>query len=252
MIKTTDVQPTALDVKVPIGEIVVTVQEGLKYGSVVLEPIQHDDEDAAWMIENAKIVTAGSKLVVDIPAKSYEGVVVHGGRSSVVIGRGNIVIGNNIRMQGNYVSGGGAIHIGSSGVRAKIAIPSGVSAKLRGEDTDVRVVGMLAALDVRTTNGNIGSGQHQEEVEVESTNGSIYLESVGRAEVHSTNGSITVQRVLGKTKLRATNGSIDAVTQTDKFTARTTNGSCRVIADGVQLDDDAVSTTNGRRSLIRR
>lgn len=251
MIKTTDTQPTSLEVKVPVGEVVVTVQEGLRYGSVVLEPIRDGDEDAAWMIEHAKIVTAGSKLVVDVPRMGHSGVVIQGGGSSVVIGSGNIVIGNRITMRGNYVSGG-AIQIGSSGVRAKIGIPSGVSAKLRGQDTDIQVIGMLAALDVRTTNGNIGSGQHQEEVEAESTNGSIYLESVGRAEVNSTNGSITIQRVLGKTKLRATNGSISAVTQTDKFTARTTNGSCTVVADGVALDDDAVSTTNGHRSLTRR
>jgi DUF4097 and DUF4098 domain-containing protein YvlB len=162
------------------------------------------------------------------------------------------VVGSGVTMVNGVVISGNAVQIGTSGVRAKIAIPSDVSAKVRGESTDVRVIGMLASLDVRTTNGNINSGQHQEEVEVESTNGSIYLESVGQAEVHTTNGGITVQRVLGKTKLRATNGSIEATTQTDKFTARTTNGSCTVVADGVHLDDDAVSTTNGRRRLIRR
>lgn len=255
MIKSTDDKPTSLGVSLSVGEVVITVQHGMTRGSVVLEPIQEGDEEAAWMIEHAEIVSAGGKLVVKIPDKpgSGGGVTIRGHGGSVSIsGRGSVVVGSGVTMVNGVVIGGRGVQIGCSGVRARIAVPDGVSAKVRGESTDVRVIGMLAALDVRTTNGTITANQHQQDVEAESTNGSIYLESVDRAEVQSTNGSITVQRVLGKTKLRATNGSINAVTQTDEFTARTTNGSCHVVADGVQLDDDAVSTTNGRRTLTRR
>jgi hypothetical protein len=255
MIKTTDSKPSALDVSLPVGEVAITVQHGMERASVVLEPIREGDEEAVWMIENAQIITVGEKLVVKVPEKpgSGGGMVIQNGGSLISVGRSSVVMGSgNITIRNGVVVSGSVVQIGSSGVRAKIAIPSDVRAKVRGESTDVRVVGMLAALDVRTTNGNIGAGQHQEEVDVESTNGSIYLESVGQAEVHTTNGGITVQRVLGKTRLRATNGSIEATTQTDKFTARTTNGSCTVVADGVDLDDDAVRTTNGRRRLIRR
>lgn len=255
MIKSTDSKPTDLDVGLSIGEVAITVQHGLEFGSVVLEPIREGDEEAAWMIKHAQIVTAGGKLVVKVPDKpgSGDGIQIRGHGGSIHIGgRGSVVVGNGVTMVNGVVVGGNGVHIGTSGVRAKIAIPSDVRAKVRGESTDVRVIGLLAGLDVRTTNGNITATQHQEDVEVESSNGSIYLESVGCAEVHTTNGSITVNRVSGKTKLRATNGSISAVTQTDKFTARTTNGSCTVVADGVHLDSDAVSTTNGRRTLIRR
>jgi hypothetical protein len=254
MIKTTDSKPTKLDVNLSIGEVIVTVQHGMEYGSVALEPIREGDEDAAWMVEHAEIVIAGSKLIVKVPDKpgSGGGVTIQGHRGSISIGRGSVVVGSGVTMVNGVVVSGGGVQIGTSGVRIRVTVPSGVAAKVRGDTTDVRVIGMLASLDARTVNGEIVSGQHQEEVEVESTNGSIYLESVGRAEIHSTNGSITVNRVTDKTRLRATNGSIDAVTQTDKFSARTTNGSCRVVADGVQLDDDAVSTVNGPRSLIRR
>lgn len=254
MIKTTDVRPTALDVSLPAGEIVITVQPGLEYGSVVLEPIRPDDEEADWMIEHAEITTVGGKLVVKVPEKSGASgnVVIQSRGGGISISRGSVVFGSGVTMVNGVVTSGNAIQIGTSGVRARIAVPDGVNAKVRGISTDVRVLGMLADLNVSTTNGDVESSQHQEDVEIDTTNGTVSLESVGAAEITSTNGGIRVQLVTRKGRLRTTNGSIEATTQTEKFTARTTNGSCTVVADGVHLDDDAVRTTNGRRRLIRR
>lgn len=257
MIKTTDTRPTALDVSLPAGEVIVAVQPGLEYGSVVLEPIRADDEEAAWMIEHAEITTLGTKLVVKVPEKPGAGgaVIIGNVGGSVRISgssRGSIVVGNGVTMVNGVVTSGSAIQIGTSGVRARIAVPEDVSAKVRGVSTDVRVLGMLADLNVNTTNGDVSSSQHQEDVEIDTTNGTVSLESVGAAEIHTTNGGILVQRVIRKGRLRTTNGSIEATTQTEKFTAKTTNGSCTIVADGVHLDDDAVRTTNGRRRLIRR
>lgn len=242
--------PRKVDLSVPAGEIEINTRlaESEEPGVEVVA-IRAGDEDAEWMVKHAAVERSGDKLVVRVPERDGGSGVTQYGGSLISVGRGSMVVGS----VGGRVIVNGNVVVGTSGVRVTVKIAAGTDVKVRGTNPDTRIDGALASLNLRTTNGGVLANDHLSDAEIETTNGTVELELVDRAEIHTTNGGINVGLVREAAKLRTTNGGIHATTATDNFTARATNGGVRVYTvDGVVLDEDAVSTTNGSRRVSKR
>jgi DUF4097 and DUF4098 domain-containing protein YvlB len=142
----------------------------------------------------------------------------------------------------------GATNDSTGEVVVKVLAPAGVNARLRGSNIAIHTLGHLDKVRVQADNGSIIIASASS-VDIHTSNANVDVEKVEDAEINTSNGSIHVDSVTRWARLRATNGSITATTTTENFRASATNGSVRVIARGVRLDGDAVSTTNGSRRL---
>lgn len=237
--------PVNLDVSLTAGEIRVVVDPNCAQATVTVKTA--DDNGPSADAVNRTRITDGTPgvLVVSVPRTSgADGVTVvgngsvqmnsFGGRGRTVVsnvGSGVFIGGDNYGVvstdsgvtivNGQVISGGGTVIVGSSPITVDAIVPPGSS--LIGETTsaDVVVEGDARKVDVRTVSGDVD------------------IEGVVSAQAQTTSGDIRVERLAGAGSLRTVSGdvSVTAVAGASRLSASTVSGDITTRGARIQVVD---------------
>lgn len=179
--------PIAVRVKMPAGEIDVTATP-TDQTTVELRP-KHEDDQAAWqLVEDSRVEMDGTHLVVDVPER------------------------------GRLVKRTPELHL-----RIRLPVASRVGATLGS--ADLRAVGPLSALDVKSASGDVSAEEVGGDVGIHLASGDATLRRVGgRIKIHCASGDVDVRSAAGDVQAHTASGDIVIGDAQRSVTARSASG----------------------------
>lgn len=253
----TAVGPVLASINCPVGTVRVTVDPT---ATTATAEVRTDDTTgpAADAVAAARITQDGDRLSIWVPEMegSDEGITTvtttrRGVRVSQSFGTvTGSVTGVTIRGGKVVIGGGGTV---SSGIEVRVTLPAGSGVQMTTRNADLTVVGALAALDLDSSNGSLQTDLIGR-AKVRSHNGSADILAIGEwADIETHNGDIHVGTYRGgAARLVTHNGTIDlsaGPAAAGRIEARTHNGDIRLrgVADRSELDV-VTRTRNGHVS----
>jgi DUF4097 and DUF4098 domain-containing protein YvlB len=212
-------EPVELEVKVPVGEIVVESVDG-EESSVVVEGSER-------MLELMDVRQDGRRIVVELRGKKPFG---------ITISIGDLSFGNS----------------GSLTVRARV--PHGSAVELASASADAEMRGRFRTLESKTASGDLKlRGEVEEDAQIKTVSGDVVLEQVhGDLSFTSVSGDVTVRRAGASVGGRTVSGDVRLEsTRQGNVSLQSVSGDLEVgVEAGANLDVDANSVSGDLNSEI--
>jgi hypothetical protein len=224
----------AVRLSLPAGRVVVTVDPTAHTAKVLLRPADLTDQEAIDAIaaaegseRRATVVSTEQILHVEVPTTRSGitfgpngSVSVVGSGSVVAVGPGSIAVGGNmvgnmITVNGQVVTGGGAVIVGSKGVEALIVLPADGQAFISTQSASVDLTGALDRAEVTTVSGDV-EADRVGHLKVTTTSGEVTVKQAGNLRVKTVSGGVVADRVEDGATVSTTSGEITI----DEYTGR--------------------------------
>lgn len=237
--------PITLDLSAPVADITIRTSTEAEAATVqasgpadIVSAITEQRAAGRWTV---RLPDPGPTVITSSTGRATQMVVGNISGGSVVVGAGNVTVSG-----GTVVSGGNTL-TSAEPAHLLVTLPAGSSVRLSQDNGKARLNGHYGEVDFRSSNASLDLVGDAEQLEAETTNGSITVAgAVAQGiEACATNGTITLASSAPRTRVRATNGTVHvAASGPHRIRARTTNGSLTVLKNGHDADITS-STTNG-------
>ena len=176
--------PITLNVRLTAGQIRVVAEDRARAEIVVSTPDSSGPSVEA--VTNTRISDLGDTIEVDVPDNGGGGVTIQsgGGVTMVNSGSGMFIAGNVVGgsiissgrdtfINGQRVTGGGAVHIGGSGISVEARVPRGSSVRANTTAADITVTGEARAVNAGTMSGDVEIAALSAEARIKTMSGDI-------------------------------------------------------------------------------
>jgi len=194
--------PITLNVRLTAGQIRVVAEDRARAEIVVSTPDSSGPSVEA--VTNTRISDLGDTIEVDVPDNGGGGVTIQsgGGVTMVNSGSGMFIAGNVVGgsiissgrdtfINGQRVTGGGAVHIGGSGISVEARVPRGSSVRANTTAADITVTGEARAVNAGTMSGD------------------VYVSQVQVADVRTMSGDVEIAALSAEARIKTMSGDIE-------------------------------------------
>jgi hypothetical protein len=210
--------PSALEVKVPVGDVVVETVDGE-------ETLITADGDER-LLDNLVIEQRGDRVVVELRGKRPRGITVE---------------------IGSWVFGGNELRI-----RARV--PHGTAAVLSGASADMKLTGRYGSLESKTASGDLVlRGEVERDAAIKTVSGDAKLDQVhGTLTVQTVSGDVYVDHAHASVTAKSVSGDVRIrAAYSGEATFQSVSGDVEVgVAQGTNLDVDANSVSGDLSSDV--